>query len=190
MKNLLKPLKKILASLTGEEAKDKNLVTVVDKIADAVEENKESGNSMNNFLIIHTVEEDIIINNDFEEGEPQTKHILKLDKTAAELKEACENGQLIIWQNAEIYPQEELINSYNFEVEEAVGFQYKIPTISFISIANTDFVICTCELDNLPSFSALYLSEYPSVDEFGNYPYPFSEGLGGGNNDSSGGIIT
>lgn len=44
MKNLLNPLKKILTSLTGKETEDKNIVAVVDKIADAVE-NKESSPS-------------------------------------------------------------------------------------------------------------------------------------------------
>lgn len=95
MKNLLNPLKKILTNLTGEETKDKNIVAVVDKIADAVET---GGNNMNNPLIVHIIEEDILTNEitRYASDEPQTKHIFKLDKTVSELKEALENGRLIM----------------------------------------------------------------------------------------------
>lgn len=46
MKNLLNPLKKILTSLTGEETEDKNIVAVIDKIADAVEDKESSPSSI------------------------------------------------------------------------------------------------------------------------------------------------
>ena len=95
MKNLLNPLKKILTSLTGKETEDKNIVAVVDKIADAVET---GGNNMNNPLIVHIIEEDILTNEPTrgDSNEPQTKHIFRLDKTASELKEASENDRLIM----------------------------------------------------------------------------------------------
>ena len=51
-KNLLKPLKKILTSLTGEETEDKNIIAVVDKIADAVENNESSSSSIKSNISI------------------------------------------------------------------------------------------------------------------------------------------
>lgn len=60
MKNLLNPLKKILTSLTGEETEDKNIVAIVDKIADAVEDKESSPSSIKPNITVTKIWEAIV----------------------------------------------------------------------------------------------------------------------------------
>ena len=60
MKNLLNPLKKILTSLTGEETEDKNIVAVVDKIADAVEDKESSPSSIKPNITVTKIWEAVV----------------------------------------------------------------------------------------------------------------------------------
>jgi len=85
MKNLLSPLKKILTSLTGEETEDKNIVAVVDKIADAVENNGSSKTDTNNLFIINIIPPENI-----------DSTIFSFDKTAGEIIAAIDNEMIPI----------------------------------------------------------------------------------------------
>lgn len=61
--NLLKPLKRIFTALSGEETEEKNLISVMNKIADTVEEKGGSDSGNNNegneeFFLIHITTSD------------------------------------------------------------------------------------------------------------------------------------
>lgn len=105
--NLLKPLKRIFTALTGEETEDKNLVTVVDKIADAVEEGG-SGGGVEKFIVHLT------------SNSSQNGRIGTMDKTTEEITEAYQAGKKITF----VYNEENMDVIYVAPHYQYDDFQY------------------------------------------------------------------
>lgn len=127
MKNLLNPLKKILTSLTGEETEDKNIVAVVDKIADAVEDNASINGGGASYF-------------DFEfYYDAETFNVDSCTATFEEIKTAIDNGQIPRSQFTGYYGSLLFEDDYNLMFLQFVPYQKTLSILVILITVNNTF---------------------------------------------------